>query len=179
MKEIEVKAHLKNREQVMDNLRALGCQFSDPISQNDKIFFPLGFELGKNVKRGINVLRIRKTNDQIIFTLKQSQSNELACIEKELLIDNDKEMEEIFKLLGFYEAVKVNKMRLKCKYKNYEVCVDKVEGLGDFIEVESITDEDEEKVQKELFDFLQSLGISPSDREMHGYDTLMYNKLKR
>ena len=179
MKEIEVKAHLKNREQVIENLCALGCQFTEPITQNDTIFVPLGFELGKSVKSGINVLRIRKTNDQIIFTLKQSQANELACIEKELLIDNDKEMEEIFKLLGFYEAVKVNKVRLKCQYKNYEVCIDKVEDLGDFIEVESITDEDEEKVQKELFDFLQSIGISSSDREMHGYDTLVHNKLNK
>ena len=36
---------------------------------------------------------------------------------------------------------------MKCKYKEYEICLDEVEELGSFIEVEKMSDEDGEKVQ--------------------------------
>jgi len=40
-------------------------------------------------------------------------------------------------------------------------------------------DEDGEKVQKDLFDFLQMLGIGESEKVTKGYDTLLYEKAKK
>lgn len=175
MKEVEVKAKINNPDNLTTQLKDLGCELGDPIIQNDIIFLPAGLSYEDDLL-GRNILRIRKTDGRIVFTLKQPQSNELDCIEKELEIGDVENMEEILKLVGFYEAVRVNKTRVKCKYKDYKICIDKVEELGDFIEVEKITDEDAAKVQDELFDFLQSIGVDKDDREVHGYDTLMYNK---
>ena len=54
------------------------------------------------------------------------------------------------------------------------ICLDKVEGLGEFIEVEKITEQDDSiQTQKKLFDFLKSLGISEEDQVFKGYDTLI------
>ncbi len=179
MKEIEVKARINNPQEILDKLKKLGCDLSEPITQNDSVFVPEGFVYGQGRKKGINFLRIRELKGRIIFTLKQPQLNELDCIEKELDIDKVDTMKDILKLLGYHEGVKVNKVRIKCKYKDYEVCVDEVDGLGSFVEVEKITDEDAEEVQKELFDFLISLGVKKEDRETHGYDVLMHNKLNK
>jgi hypothetical protein len=49
--------------------------------------------------------------------------------------------------------------------------------LGEFIEVEKMTEEvDGEKIQEELFQFLETLGVSRSDRALHGYDVLLNQK---
>ena len=71
-----------------------------------------------------------------------------------------------------------NKKRRKCRYNEYEVCLDEVEGLGNFIEVEKITEGEGEVIQRELFNFLMKLGVNKEDKIEQGYDTLMYNKNK-
>jgi len=180
MKEIEVKVKINNRQEILDQLKELGCTLPEPKIQKDIIFVPQGFTLGEDLKKGINFLRIRESNGKKIFTLKQPQSNELDCIEKEMEIDDPEAMKDIMKLLGYQEAVRVNKARIETKYQDYTICIDQVEGLGDFIETERLIDEaedkDAEKVQEESLVFLESLGVDRSNRQDKGYDTLMYIK---
>ena len=79
--------------------------------------------------------------------------------------------------MGYKPAVEIHKVRRRAKYKDYEICLDGVKELGAFVEVEKITDnENADKVQDELFSFLESLGVSKDNRETHGYDTLIYLK---
>ena len=177
-KEIEVKARLKNIEALINKLSVLGVLLSEPVRQEDTIYTNLPDGEFADFKPGVNFLRIRKSGGKVLFTLKQSFVNELEGIEKELEISNEKEMEDILSLLGYHQAVKVIKTRRKAKYKDYEICLDEVEALGSFIEVEKLTDEDSEKVQNEMFDFLISLGIEKADRVINGYDTLVYLKQK-
>ncbi|RJQ34850.1 class IV adenylate cyclase [Candidatus Parcubacteria bacterium] len=180
MKEIEVKVKINNRKEILDKLKELGCTFSEPKLQNDIIFVPAGFTLGQDLKKGINFLRIRKSNNKIIFTLKQPQSNELDCIEKEIEINDAEIMADIIKLLGYQEAVRVNKTRIEIKYQDYTICIDQVDGLGDFIETERLIDEtldqDADKVQEASLVFLESIGVDITHRQDKGYDTLMYIK---
>lgn len=173
MREMEVKARLHNRDSLIDRLISLGCSFSQPTVQHDRIFLPIGSEIP--VDPGVNVLRIREQDGRCIFTLKQPMKNQLDCIERELEIDSSCEMIEICKLLGFYESSQVKKQRQKIKYNDLQICLDNVEGLGDFIEVEKITsdDEDSDIIQNELFNFLESLGVGKRDRVFDGYDVLL------
>ena len=57
-----------------------------------------------------------------------------------------------------------------------EICLDVVEGLGTFIEVEAFADGKTEEVQERLFAFLRTLGIKDEDRVTKGYDTLVREK---
>lgn len=174
-KEIEVKARVANKKALLKNLEALGCKLSTPIVQKDSVFLPKGVTYP--VPLGTIVLRIRQQGEKILFTLKQPLSNELDCIEHELLISNALQMENIIKLLGFYQAVRIHKTRQKAKFKRYEICVDELKSLGSFIEVEEMSDRDSAQVQEELFSFLKTLGIKPGERVLQGYDTLLYNKI--
>lgn len=179
MKEIEIKARIRNFNSVINQLKKIGCKISEPITQKDIIF--LGDNLGfLDIKGGTNVLRIREENGKISFTLKQRQKNELDCIEKEVIIDNLKEMEDILSHLGYHEVIRVNKKRRKCNFKKYNICLDEVDGLGKFIEVEEMSKEKNAiRVQDELFRFLQTLGIKKEERITKGHDTLIYNETNR
>lgn len=177
-KEIEVKAKITDTTALLAKLSALGVALSEPLKQEDAIYTNFPDEEFADFKPGVNFLRIRKSNGKVLFTLKQSLVNELEGIEKELEVSSEKEMEDILSLLGYHKAVQVIKTRRKANYKDYEICLDEVETLGSFIEVEKLTDEDSEKVQNEMFDLLIILGIEKADRVMNGYDTMVYLKQK-
>jgi len=57
-----------------------------------------------------------------------------------------------------------------------EICLDEVENLGSFIEVEKMSDGDSKQIQEELAEFLGLLGVSPKDRVTKGYNTLMLER---
>ena len=176
-KEIEVKARVADLRELTMKLESMGISLSEPMIQNDETFVDENYGDYAQFQPGKNVLRIRESNGKFIFTLKQSQRNELDCEERETEIAEPKEFREALLLMGYSSMVEIHKVRRKAKYKDYEICLDDVEGLGAFVEVEKITeDNNTDKVQEELFNFLKSLGVNENDREIHGYDTLIYLK---
>ena len=76
--------------------------------------------------------------------------------------------------LGFRPEVKVRKTRRKGNIGGYEICLDEVEGLGAFVELEKITEEEAGVVQGEMMKFLAGLGVDTSQRVVNGYDTLVW-----
>ena len=175
MKEIEVKAKIEDFNIILTKLKTMGCKLSQPLYQEDKIFLSKDMEFS-DIKKGTNVLRIRCEGDKVKFTLKKPQSNELDCIEREIEVSDSKQMEDIISYLGYKEVVQVNKIRRKCQYKDYKICLDDVENLGKFIEIEKLSEDDALKIQEELIHFLENLGVNKKDRILQGYHTLIYNK---
>lgn len=173
--EIEVKAKVRDFEILKNKLKEIGCVLSLPIIQDDCIYNKKGLNIYKGYD-GSPILRIREQSGKIIFTLKKNRSNELDCIEKEVEVNDRNILNDIIELLDYEKTVEVHKKRIKTNYKDYEICLDEVDGLGSYIEVEKMSDEDGEKIQNELFDFLQTLGVSKEDRVLKGYDTLMWLK---
>ena len=177
MKEIEVKAKAANLAVIKDKLIAMGCSFSDLLVQKDRIYLHDSIKFTE-IKTGTVVVRLRDVNGKCILTAKKRLENELAKLEKESVVGDAAQVNDIINLLDFKEVVQVNKKRQQCKYKDYTICLDEVENLGSYIEIEKMTkDEDSLKVQEELADFLFQLGVNKEDRVTMGYDTLIYNKL--
>jgi len=58
------------------------------------------------------------------------------------------------------------------------VCLDSVDGLGDFVELERLigVEEDDLAVQNELRNIMLGLGMDGKDRVLKGYDVLMWEK---
>jgi adenylate cyclase class 2 len=180
MYEVEVKAKLQNRKAVMKKLKSFGCKFSEELHQVDHIFTPAGTPFPTPFTTP--VLRVREQGDIFLFTLKISQSGRQDCIEHELEIMDGEKMIEIMKLINYKEVALVDKKRIKTKLNGVGVELDKVKGLGEFIEVEKIVahpdPEKRKKVQEELFDFLGTLGVSKKDRVIDGkYDIMLWHKL--
>jgi adenylate cyclase, class 2 len=78
-------------------------------------------------------------------------------------------------MIGYAPEVEVTKTRRKGVLGEYGVCLDQVEGLGNFVEFEKLTEEtaNPEAVRSELFAVAESFGLSRHDEETHGYDTQM------
>jgi adenylate cyclase class 2 len=136
MREIEVKAKLKDRKNVEARLKELGGELSLPSRQEDVIYNHKDanvYELGKSEGA---VVRIRKSNGKCLLTLKKNVTSELDCIEHETEISDPAEMHNLLSELSFIPIVEVKKERSKCKVGDYEICLDQVDELGEFIEVE-------------------------------------------
>ncbi len=176
MKEVEIKIQIINPEEIIKTLENNGCVFSEPIVQRDTVYIP-NEQLTVPVPPEVNVLRIRRQKDKIFLTLKRPDvNNHLSKLEHELEIADAEQMTEIIKLLGFKVVADTTKTRRKCKINDYEICVDHVEGLGDFLEMEKITDEDPLVVQNALLEFLLKLKIDTSQKMDVGYDVLYVRK---
>lgn len=176
-KEIEVKAKVIDLKKLEQSLQDLGCVLSDPIRQEDEVYysvepkFPFAY-----AGAGVQILRIRRQDgNKVILTFKESLSGGLDCIEYETEISDPDEMKKILLMIGYEVIAEVKKIRRKANYGEYEICLDEVDELGSFIEVEQITEEeDSDTIQNELFEFLMKLGVAKEDRVTEGYDTMMY-----
>lgn len=76
-------------------------------------------------------------------------------------------LKKILEVLNFKSLVNVDKIRRVWKYKDYEIAVDSVKGLGDFVEIEYIGREekvDPKKITEEMVDFLKSVGCGQIKR---------------
>jgi len=178
-KEIEVKAQVADLEEIKSKLVQLGCVFSEPVIQHDVIFVDDNYGPFDEFQPGKNLLRIRESGGTFLFTIKQPASNEFDSIEYETKIDDPEEMKKAITLMGFHAMAEVHKTRTKAKLNEWEICLDAVEGLGSFIELEEIAeDPDAEEIQEKMFSLLESLGVTRKDRVTHGYDTLVYMKNK-
>lgn len=76
----------------------------------------------------------------------------------------------IFENLGFTPAATVEKDRRCYRYDGYTVTLDAVEGVGDFVEVETETDEDGVEAAREgAFTILRELGLDPDEQTRTSY----------
>ncbi len=183
MYEVEVKAHLKNRKEVMKKLQGLGCKFGKVLHQIDHIFIPAGLNFPPVI--GTPILRVREQGKKYFFTLKISQNNRTDSIEREIEITEGEKMIEILKLLKWQETILVDKKRIKTNLKDMEIVLDNVKDLGEFIEAEKIVtdknNENRKRIQEELYEFLETIGVAKKDHVVDGkYDIMLkevYEKL--
>lgn len=176
MREIEIKAKIRNTEQVVQALKSAGCVLGAPKKQHDVVY---GLPGAIGPTKGANWLRIRIEDDQTTyFTLKRQVTGELDSIEHEVVVDNASELEHIIKYLGYELFSDLTKLRRKGKLGDIEICLDEVAGLGMFIEAEKLCPEESnyDEVAKELWKLLETLHISKDDEETSGYDILLRQK---
>lgn len=181
MREIEIKARVDNLRDVEKKLRERGCLLSGPISQHDTIYsLKKSTEEFESAKKGDVIIRIRRLKDKAQLNLKQQCSGEMDNLEHETEISNVEAVHKILQTLGWFPVVEVKKVRRKGNLGKYEICLDQVENLGSFVELEKMTSDDAnpEKVRGELFNELVSLGLSREDEEIRGYDTQIYQLQK-
>ena len=70
-------------------------------------------------------------------------------------------MEDILLSLGFRKTLDVVKTRSIYQYKGAEICLDRIEGLGEFVELEMMAENAVEIPQKrdELIALMHELGV--------------------
>ena len=177
MREVEVKAHIRGEDALLKQLARLGGVLSEPITQEDTVYVKETGSINTFLSND-HFLRIRKTPERVIFTLKYhpgrtGNGDSLSMpIEHEVDVSNENELKEMLQLLGFVQALTITKTRRTAHVGEYEICIDEVEGLGSFIEVEKLleNEEDTEETIRDMKIFLESLGIAQEDIGVKRYD---------
>lgn len=172
MREIEVKARVRDVEPLLKRSFELGIRFAEPFAQEDATYET---KIPKD-NPNWNIFRIRRQNNQIILTMKYKASSRLRDNhEREVVISDAQQVADMLIRVGYTPGVRIYKTRRVAHYEGLELCLDEVDKLGTFIEIEKLTDEsaDVDHVQSELWKILLKLGIGPDDRIHKGYDTLI------
>lgn len=164
MKEIEVEVTFSNKkEEVIKKLskyeyigekEICDIYYYDPLRDNLK---------PEDDLRLNETFRVRKTDKTCYITYKKQHFKGKLWIysdEYETKIEDYDTIKNIISLLGLEPLITVHNKRKIYKYKNYEIELEDVEGLGIFIEVERMsTDKDEMKIKEEIRDFIRSLKL--------------------
>jgi len=180
--EIEVRSKIDDFSKIKDALNKIGAVFIDSEKQIDKIFGASKFldSEHKIIEGGI-VARIREIKDKRTLELKEIL-REKGGIELSCPVSSIKIAEKMLKKLDFEEAFTVSKLRESYSYKDFTICLDNVEQLGNFIEVEKIILEDgkeeKDKARNECMEVLKVLSPN-AEIENRKYGDLMQDLINQ
>lgn len=181
MREIEIKARVSDPETTVAALQKLDVDVSEPVTQHDRVYGVPGVAGASENNEPWLRIRTETKGGQTrhYFTLKKSVTNQLDSIEYETEVMNDKELLGIIEHINFTPYSDLTKTRRKARLGAIEICIDHIDGLGDFVEAEKLTaaDADYGAVVKELWDILESIGVCPDDEVTDDYDVLMNKTL--
>ncbi len=176
--EIEIQVKVEKSEPLLEFLDKNGI-FQSEKHQVDEYFSPVNgdFLSARPVKEW---LRLRDANGKYSINYKNWQFDKNGksyyCDEFETGIENIDKIKKIFSALNFRSIVVVDKLRKIWIYQDYEVALDSVESLGDFVEIEYIGKAekvDPKEITDEMVDFLKKVGCGKIIRNYVGYPFLM------
>lgn len=155
------------------------AQFLSEKCQVDEYFSPVHKDF-LSVRPVAEWLRLRDAEGVYSFNYKNWHFDENGkshyCDEVETKLESIEAARNILLALNFKRIVKVHKLRRVWTYDDFEVAVDAVENLGDFVEIEYIgknTNVDPKRMTEEMVDFLKGIGCGNIKRNYVGYPFLM------
>jgi adenylate cyclase, class 2 len=182
MREIEIKARVENIADIIQALQDDGQAVSELVVQRDQVFGLPGEEGADNNHQPWLRIRTETKNENTLylFTLKKSVTNQLDSIEHETEVTDASELDRIIHHIGFEPYSDLTKTRCKAKVGDIEICIDVVDGLGEFVEAEKLTDEDAdyETTVAELWQVLERYGVDRTNQVTDGYDVMMKKQQK-
>ncbi|WP_222853716.1 class IV adenylate cyclase [Fodinicola acaciae] len=172
-REIEVKYRLRDAVVAVDQLADHGFRLSSPVHQDDQAYAEAGWDYGQS-KIGVAFARLRTQHGRHLFTLKQPQDNEMACLEHETEIADRDQMHAALLVMGFRPTVRIVKSRRTAARGDLSLCLDDVEHAGTFLEVETVVPPGRPgvEVQDDLDRLVRSLGLDV-ERMTDTYDSLV------
>ena len=171
--EIEIKVKIRNYRK-FENFLKKNAKFVFENQQIDEYFTPChrNFIASRPVREW---LRLRDSDGKYFITYKNWHLDEFGksthCDEYETKLESSRQVQKILEVLGFEKIIVVDKLRRVWRYKDYEIAIDKVKGLGRFVEVEYKRKKkvDPKEIAKEMISFLKSTGCTKIQRDFVGY----------
>lgn len=164
MLEIEIKAWCDDPLRMEKELAASGAELIAVINQTDSYYnHPL-----RDFVKTDEAFRIRTNNDETCITYKGPKVSEKskARFEKETAVSDPDAFAEILERLGFRPSGKVHKQRKEYLLGGIHICVDRVEGLGSFVEFEQCGD-DLARIEPQLISCAAGFGLDRFERRSY------------
>jgi len=163
MIEVEIRARVDSLDDVRKILDDMGATLVKSSTQVDKVF---GLEKFldsecKVIEGGI-IVRIRQDDGRIKVQFKEISRMMGAGLELSSEVSDLDLAVEFLEKLDFKECFTVRKKRDKYSYDGFIICLDDVELLGTFIEVEKMVDSSDlkEKTKEDCIKLLEKIASS-------------------
>jgi adenylate cyclase class 2 len=133
--EIEVKAYAEDLVQVEQRLSEMGAVFVGTVSEDDLyVAHPC-----RDFRETDEALRVRVMDNRSFMTYKGRRIDDKSKTREEIevALDDAENAKLLLVKLGFTPVATVIKVRKLYRLGECEICLDDVEGLGTFVEVET------------------------------------------
>lgn len=182
MIEVEVKVAVKNRLQIENSLQQLGFEKGDLLKESD-YYFDSKFN---KLREQDMALRIRSCENltsntaEHFMTFKGPKLDSISMTRKELetKIESAETGIEILCSLGYEPILPVHKLRQHLAMGEITACLDQVEELGDFLELEIIVQQESEReaALNQIITLLNELGYAPTEIIRTSYLSMLQRK---
>ncbi|AEA46111.1 class IV adenylate cyclase [Archaeoglobus veneficus] len=153
--EVEVKFSVEGFEEVEKKLAETGKFVIE--KEEEDLYFNSPW---RDFRKSDEALRIRKDSEGVTLTYKGRKIDKETKTREEikLKVEDFDNCRRILEKLGFTPVRWVKKRRRIYQVGEAVVCLDEIDGLGKFVEVE-IESEDVEGAKKKVFEVARSLGL--------------------
>ncbi len=164
--EIEIKFKLK--EGVKERVK----QMAEFVIKKEEIDIYFNSPI-RDFKESDEALRVRKDIEGVKITYKGPKIDKETKSREEISVkvDNFENAIKILKKLGFKPVKEVRKIREIYRTDNAIICIDKVNGLGEYIEIE--INHDDINLKEKLFEIAEELGYSRDESIRESYLELL------
>lgn len=183
MIEVEIKLPVQNLEEIRKKLLESGFREESLMEERDRYF---DNDRGE-IRAGQEALRVRETRDrltgktraQMNFKGRKLDDRTMTRKELETEVEDGNVCREILQAIGYRpvepEVIKVRRMLVK---ESVTACLDSVHGLGDFLELEILTDREEKREQAlgHIEDILKEMGYQISDTVRTSYLSMLQSQ---
>jgi adenylate cyclase class 2 len=193
MYEVEVKVRA-DHDDVRDLLAELGARAVNEVTQEDTYYDAPHREFAETDE----ALRVRRETPEIETPENEGgseadaepfaeltykgplvEAESKSRREVETAVEDGASADAILDALGFDPAATVRKDRERFALDDFTVTLDSVDGLGEFVEVETETTEDDEALEaarEKAYEILRDLGLSPDDQIRTSYLGLLLER---
>jgi len=174
MLEIEIKVRVPDINAVREQVISCGGVLTETLTEHDSYYNAPHRDFGETDE----ALRLRETGIKTTVTYKGPKETILGSkIREELNLDitDPKIFDSIITHLGFVMVAVVQKRREYYRYQDFTISLDQVEGLGDFVEIELISENDAEKAATRVDQTALKMGVT-GERITLSYLELLFSK---
>lgn len=177
--EIEIKVKVEVADSLLNFLNGQAV-FQSEKQQLDEYFSPVERDF-LGVRPVKEWLRLREDGGKCSLDYKNWHYDENGgdgnyCDELETKVDSFVQAKKILLALNFKSIAVVKKLRKIWTYNDYEIAIDQVSGLGDFVEIEYVGQDervDPKKITQDMVDFLKKIDCGKITRNFAGYPFIL------
>ncbi len=176
--EIEIQVTVEDTKDLLSFLESQGT-FQWEKQQIDEYFSPTSNNF-LDVRPVKEWLRLRNAGGTCSVNYKNWHYDENGksnhCDEYETKVENSDQMKHILTALGYTSIAIVDKIRKTWLYNDYEIALDSVKNLGEFVEIEYVgkdTEVDPKKIADEMVEFLKEHNCGKIEKNYVGYPFLI------
>ena len=174
MLEVELKFRVESLARLAGALASLGARPAEPVTQVDQYFAHPSRDFGQTDE----ALRIRSVAAQNYITYKGPKLDAATKTRREIELSLSPgeaaagEFGELLGALGFRPVARVRKVRtthaLAWQSRPIEIAIDRVDGLGTFVEIETAADESElDDARDAVLSLARKLGLTADERRSY------------